>query len=52
VRRADMNRNNNGSFMWCWSGKDQSGKSVATGVYLAKVKSEGNVEQRKILLIK
>jgi len=52
VKRADMNRNNDSSFVWCWSGEDHSGKPVATGVYLARVKSEGNIEQRKMLLIK
>ncbi|MDP8219910.1 MAG: T9SS type A sorting domain-containing protein, partial [Candidatus Stygibacter frigidus] len=52
VKRADMNRNSDGIFLWCWSGEDQSGKPVATGVYLARVKSAGNIQQRKMLLIK
>ncbi|MCF7912804.1 MAG: T9SS type A sorting domain-containing protein [Candidatus Cloacimonetes bacterium] len=52
VRKVDMSRSNDGRFSYCWKGDNQTGNPVATGVYLARVKSEKQYEQRKMLLIK
>jgi pyrrolidone-carboxylate peptidase len=52
VRKVQMNRSDDGRFSYLWSGDNQSGEQVATGVYLARVKSEKHYEQRKMLLIK
>ncbi len=35
-----------------WHGKDNSGKSVASGIYFTKVKTENSIQTKKMLLMK
>ena len=35
-----------------WNGRDESGRSVATGTYLVRMSGGGSVDHRKIMLIK
>lgn len=35
-----------------WNGRDESGKPVSSGVYIAQLKMEGKVESRRMMLVK
>jgi hypothetical protein len=35
-----------------WNGRDENGKPVSSGVYIAQLKMEGKVESRRMMLVK
>lgn len=43
---------NAGNFSICWDGKDNSGKAIASGIYIYRIKANGFTEAKKLSLLK
>lgn len=41
-----------GTHSLVWNGKDERGKSVATGIYFSKIKTDTDIQTKKMLLMK
>lgn len=52
VRTLANKRMASGLYSFSWDGKDDSGKSLPSGIYLCRLKSENKLMTKKILLIR
>lgn len=52
VRSMESNNRDSGEFCFTWDGKDDAGKSLSTGVYLAEIHSAKSVARTKMLYVK
>lgn len=52
VRTLVSNPQTAGSLEVLWNGKNELGEDLASGVYLCRFEAEGNVETRKILMLR
>ncbi|MCF7920961.1 MAG: T9SS type A sorting domain-containing protein [Candidatus Cloacimonetes bacterium] len=52
VKEAEMKPDPSGRFSWLWEGINEQGNPVASGIYLARVKTQDLTRQCKMLLIK
>lgn len=41
-----------GTHILVWNGKDERGKSVASGIYFSKIKTDADIQTKKMLLMK
>ena len=52
VRSMESNSRDSGEFCFTWDGKDDAGKSLSTGVYLAEINTAKSVARTKMLYVK
>ena len=41
-----------GAYTLCWDGTDDEGRELASGIYLYRLQAGGQVETRKLLLLR
>lgn len=50
--RLDLSACSAGEYQWSWDGRDQEGRTLASGVYLMRLSAGGPVEARRLALVR
>ncbi|MFA6110805.1 MAG: lamin tail domain-containing protein, partial [Candidatus Latescibacterota bacterium] len=50
--RLDLSTCSAGEHQWSWDGRDQEGRALASGVYLMRLSAGGQVEARRLALVR